>query len=123
MGDCDHLAGRKRDICRGHDDDGNPVLTPEKCAAYRARWGIGEGAKQPPSMLRRILNYTDAYARYLASGCRDVGDETFAVRMEACGSCDRYNLEKDTCNECGCKMRTKCRWAVMACPLGKWGEE
>ncbi len=32
--DCDELNGRLRDLCRGYDDDGNPVSTPEK----RAKW-------------------------------------------------------------------------------------
>lgn len=36
--DCDQLAGRLRDICRGHDDNGNPVLTPQQCEAYRKHW-------------------------------------------------------------------------------------
>lgn len=33
--DCDKLNGRLRDLCRGHDDDGNPVSTPEKRAAWQ----------------------------------------------------------------------------------------
>lgn len=37
---CDSFEGRIRDICRGYDDAGNPVLTPARCAAYRRRWGI-----------------------------------------------------------------------------------
>lgn len=32
--DCDELNGRLRDLCRGYDDDGNPVSSPEK----RAKW-------------------------------------------------------------------------------------
>ena len=32
---CDDLPGRLRDICRGHDDSGKQVLTPEKCERYR----------------------------------------------------------------------------------------
>lgn len=34
MTDCNQLSGRLRDLCRGYDDDGNPVSTPEK----RAKW-------------------------------------------------------------------------------------
>ncbi len=32
---CEDLPGRLRDICRGHDEQGAPVLTPEKCNKYR----------------------------------------------------------------------------------------
>ncbi len=32
--DCDQLRGRLRDLCRGHDDDGNPISPPEK----REKW-------------------------------------------------------------------------------------
>ena len=32
------LEGRQLDIWRGHDDEGKPVLTPEKCEAYRRLW-------------------------------------------------------------------------------------
>lgn len=39
--DCDKLRGRLRDLCRGHDDDGNLVSTPEKRAAWR-RYFHGE---------------------------------------------------------------------------------
>lgn len=41
--DCGKLRGRLRDICRGHDDAGRPVLTPEKCAEYRKQLAAREG--------------------------------------------------------------------------------
>lgn len=43
MIDCDELPGRLRDICRGHDDAGNPVLTREKRDAYRYLFENGVG--------------------------------------------------------------------------------
>ena len=45
---CEDLPGRLRDICRGHDKDGNPVLTPEKCERYRKFFVDGQfGADHP----------------------------------------------------------------------------
>lgn len=41
--DCSKLKGRLRDICRGHDDEGRPVLTPEKCAEYRRKLAAQQG--------------------------------------------------------------------------------
>ena len=46
--DCDKLRGRLRDICRGHDDAGRPVLTPEKCAAYRQQIAARMGVEPQP---------------------------------------------------------------------------
>jgi len=40
--DCEKLTGRLRDICRGVDDSGRPVLTPQKRAAYLRLWGHSE---------------------------------------------------------------------------------
>lgn len=47
--DCDSLVGRLRDICRGHDDAGNPVLTPRQCNAYRRSWGLGDLPNAEPT--------------------------------------------------------------------------
>lgn len=57
--DCDQLAGRLRDICRGHDDNGNPVLTPEKCEEYRQYW-LAQAKKESPRPgyeLKKILRW------------------------------------------------------------------
>ena len=35
MTDCEKLTGRLRDLCRGHDDDGEPVSTPAKREAWQ----------------------------------------------------------------------------------------
>lgn len=53
--DCNQFAGRKRDICRGYDDAGNPVLTPEQCEAYRRRWANLPPQGKPGTELKNIL--------------------------------------------------------------------
>lgn len=57
--DCNQFTGRKRDICRGHDDAGNPVLTPERCEAYRRRWAglppLVAPTGKPGTELKNIL--------------------------------------------------------------------
>lgn len=42
---CDELPGRLRDLCRGHDDSGNPILTHAKRKAYRQYFHGGEHAE------------------------------------------------------------------------------
>jgi len=54
---CEDLPGRLRDICRGHDKDGNPVLTPEKCERYRKFFLDGQFGSDHPqasNAVRRV---------------------------------------------------------------------
>lgn len=44
--DCERLTGRLRDICRGYDDQGRPVLTVEQRFQYLKLWGHTEEAIQ-----------------------------------------------------------------------------
>lgn len=41
---CEQFVGRKKDICRGHDDAGIPVVLPQPHTrdAYLRRWGLLE---------------------------------------------------------------------------------
>lgn len=43
-----------------------------------------------------------------------------AERLLLCKKCDRFN--GTTCDECGCIMSIKVKFAEMECPLGKWGK-
>lgn len=43
-----------------------------------------------------------------------------AERLLQCKSCDSFN--GTTCDECGCIMAIKVKFAEMDCPLGKWGK-
>lgn len=121
---CDQLPGRLRDICRGHDDAGAPVLTPEKCEAYRKLW-FGE----EPGLLEKATSLGAAIMRHIAGGCRSVSQETFENRLAICRSCDRMDLVTEKCLECGCKLKgnllAKLRMPNERCPLPspKWDIE
>ena len=49
-----------------------------------------------------------------------VDTETGFRRLSTCESCDRYDMEKSRCKECGCFMKTKTQLAASTCPLNKW---
>ena len=57
--------------------------------------------------------------------------EQYKARELICEQCDRVSrkngmpspatiLKGDTCQECGCKVLEKIKYATEACPLGKW---
>jgi hypothetical protein len=104
-----------RDICRGHDDAGNPVLTPEKCEAYRRRW------------FEKAASLGGAIMRHIGQGCRSVLPETFDARLSTCKACDHFDKEREVCKMCGCKLTgnllAKLRMPAEKCPDGRWAEE
>lgn len=46
--------------------------------------------------------------------------EVANTRLEICKQCDRIELEKMRCKECGCFMVFKSLIPFSECPLGKW---
>ena len=52
--DCNQLRGKLRDLCRGHDDDGNLVSTPEKRAKWRRYFHGDDHNTDPPGKLLTV---------------------------------------------------------------------
>lgn len=72
--DCDKLTGRHRDICRGHDDNGNPIdMSEVRRQRYLDLW-----SRQPPNQSR------------LGSPCKRLGHVT---REITCSICPRETRE------------------------------
>ena len=42
------------------------------------------------------------------------------ARMSQCKNCDKFKDGK--CEECGCIMKIKVKFAEMECPIGRWGK-
>jgi len=126
---CDSLVGRFRDICRGHDDAGNPVLTPEKCTAYRKLWvskGIipsGTTNLSTPSLFSKAKSFGSSLLAHIRNALKPTPKPLFDLRLAICQECDRFNAAEMKCGECGCNMNVKLSWAASKCPLGKWGAE
>jgi hypothetical protein len=96
MIDCGQFQGRRRDICRGCDERGRPVLTPEKRRAYLRRWvpGLPEGDFPLPDCRLPKHGRTPSTAgrpRPLRRGLGDVvargiRTATFGL-LKPCGGC------------------------------------
>jgi hypothetical protein len=75
-----------------------------------------------PPWWRSGLNYIEAVARYVASGCRNVPEEVYRERLRICSECPLCRGGK--CLICGCNLQAKAEMAVMECPHGtkRWGK-
>lgn len=66
--------------------------------------------------------YTSA-VKYIDNDSTDVSDEVYVKRLAVCNSCELYNIMRNTCDNCGCFLHIKARWATEKCPIDKWSSE
>lgn len=148
---CEQFVGRKKDICRGYDDDGIPVVLkpPHTREAYLRRWGlltednaestakvheakfvqtrINERAstKSPkqakPSLIKRAVSATKAAVAHAKDRFREASPEEQESRLVICRDCDKYEPADASCKLCGCCLTLKKRLRTSSCPIGKWG--
>lgn len=86
-----NMVGRLYDICRGHDDDGKPVLTPEKCEAWRAKWEQDAGIKCVHRGSLRTSLITNGVGKVIGDALSKVGIHQLVkwMRGESCGCAAR----------------------------------
>lgn len=90
---------------------------------------------QPPSVGRKVYNFTKAAISHLIKGNPTVSEEVLKERHEICKSCPLFkkstsNPEWGVCTaeSCGCNIKdtkdylNKIGWADQECPEGKWGK-
>lgn len=70
--------------------------------------------------LERIRNFTSAVGLHASNGLPAVTEAQYAERLEICRGCEWFDAKYTACNECGCFLKTKARWADMDCGAGKW---
>ena len=131
---CDQFVGRVRDVCRGYDAAGQPVLTLVEVNAYRAQWGLPPQtldafpAAVDPSLAKKGTRYARAVARWIKAG-RPVrtAEEVERIHTEHCLPCEWLNQETSSCRRCGCKVSrskkalvNKVRVATESCPVKRW---
>ena len=73
------------------------------------------------NILDKVKQFTRELATYVANGAPNVNAEEYEERLEICNSCEHIT-EKFTCNQCGCNMTMKSKWATSSCPKDKWPE-
>lgn len=118
--DCNQLRGKLRDLCRGHDDDGNPASTPEKLAKWRRYFHGDDHNTDPPGKLltvkqqerlelveqrkARTLRVIGWLTFFRLPADRGVGDTARRLNMRSCKSPDAHAAIKRLLAQCACKQ-------------------
>ena len=74
-------------------------------------------------LFNKAKNLTISTINHVSNGLKHVKEDIKEQRLSICKSCDKFNAENTTCNECGCFLQIKSYWASEKCPLDKWGHE
>ena len=90
-----------------------PLLKRESCCS-----------KSMPSVPVQLSNVIGAMVRVGENIINNkpvlISDIDRDKRLEICGTCEHYNIEKKRCSICGCKMSIKVALSSEKCPNGKW---
>lgn len=65
--------------------------------------------------LKRVISFFKALANWKEA---DVHLRT--SRLIMCLGCEKLDVKRDVCRECGCYVRLKTRSQNESCPLGYW---
>ena len=113
MTDCEKLQGRVRDICRGYDDAGNLIGTPQKRAKWKQYFHGAdkrelltlkqqerkERIKQSVARTQRLINWL-TFFRHPED--RGVGDTAHRLNVPSYKSLDALALLKRLLAQCSC---------------------
>jgi len=69
-------------------------------------------------MFGQVAQFATEVTRWGAGGFKisEVAEE----RMQVCATCDYFNMDYATCQQCGCFMPAKTKLSTSHCPIGKW---
>lgn len=82
----------------------------------------GYSFMESPTIAQKAVNLVKAVVKHVANGMVNVSDSVKEERMNICKSCPFFNSSNTTCNQCGCYLAEKTKWASEKCPIDKWGE-
>lgn len=77
---------------------------------------------EPPTVAQKAVNLVKAVVKHVSNGMVNVSDSVKEERMNICKSCPFFNSANTTCNQCGCYLEEKTKWASEKCPLDKWSD-
>lgn len=109
------MVGRLWELCSGTNCS---KATSEK---YRTLWDSHNNYLAPsiePSSTDKVKNFLLAISKYAINGFKNVSSEDYEKRLITCNDCDKN--KHGVCQECGCFIGVKAKWATEDCPLGKW---
>ena len=69
--------------------------------------------------MKRLIRFLKALWKYILYGKR-VSFKTYVQRLTACSRCPYLNIEKWTCDVCGCYVDKKNKMSTEKCPKGVW---
>lgn len=69
---------------------------------------------------KKIERFFKALLGHIKKGSPKVSEEIQKKRMSICEDCPFYNVKDNTCNDCGCYLPLKTKWADQECPQNKW---
>ena len=125
-------------ISEGVDENGTPYKHTRRHIKNKP-----DPIPEPPSMMRKAMNFGKAAIRHVLNGAPKSTSEVIMERLSICQSCELFkmlppkkvpkhlsHLPVGTCmhKSCGCFIHraevfpNKLAWADQACPLNKWGE-
>jgi len=71
-----------------------------------------------PDKLKMISNFTQAVAKHVITGAKQVTAEQLEARLDVCMVCPHRNERR--CAVCGCFVAQKAKMKEAECPIGKW---
>jgi hypothetical protein len=102
-------------VCKGE------ILTPEKCAIFRANWArLAAIAAREPGLIQKAANLASATAKWIKAGRPIASPAQQAERLEICSKCEAFNAARTQCRFCGCNLRLAVKMLTKTCPLAKW---
>lgn len=76
---------------------------------------------QTPNLIQKTLKAGEALYNYIKANMPNfLISELSKNRQEICLRCTEYNVERDECSKCGCKIALKKEIPTEDCPMGKW---
>lgn len=102
------------------------TLACKACGHIARRLPTFRECRPPPSLARRVANFTKATARHIANGVRRCSEEEIAARFAICELCPMLKNGRCSHPACGCRISprreivSKLSWSSERCPEGRW---
>lgn len=132
------MSQRAWELCSRQCPAERPCPSLESSVAYQALWASEIQAwswikfwqpwEKSRADLDMFLRFVKAWFQHILAGLPHATVEQQSVRRSQCNRCPQFNMEKDECKECGCKLGAvkkkgtkrlmyKTLWAREQCPL------
>ncbi len=94
------------------------VKIAKRLAFYQSVYTVGDEIEEVVKSQKFDMRGMSDRLKNIIIHDQDVIDKRWAI----CQECE-FLTEKNRCRKCGCFMKKKITFAVVDCPIGKWGKE